>query len=63
MTKEKKTPAKPGEKKTPNKPVADEDSPVVDEPGEVNVVHKDSEKEFTVSREYYLANKGKLKLA
>lgn len=63
MTKEKKTPAKPVKKVEQAEVVADEDSPVVDEPGEVNVVHKDSEKEFTVSREYYLANKGKLKLA
>ena len=32
-------------------------------PDAVDVIHKTSEKEFTVSRAYYLANKGSLRLA
>ena len=32
-------------------------------PSEVKVIHKVSEKEFIVSRNYYLENKGSLNLA
>lgn len=63
-TKEKKAPTVKAKKpaKTKEKPVVEK--PVVDElPNQVKVIHKRSEKEFVVSRQHYLNNKGTLKIA